>query len=312
MVGAQSSQIRFEKNQSQWILSSPLNNVTAASKASQVSFALGTQNWTITGDSERCSPEGDPYTREMKLTGCRPDIEFTCSTGQCINIEDRCNQVQDCLGWDESDELNCKNIYVKNGYTKEIPPISTSGQGATKKTIPVQVEVSMILQKVVATEEEEHSISFKFQISMEWKENRVNYQNLKKDWTINTVREDDVKTLWLPLVLYANTDQQETTRLGEKWEWSTIIHILRKGDHSRNSFTEVEEAHVFKGEENSLRMEQIYTKAFQCVFKLTKYPFDTQVSITHVATNCILFAAELSWTLSHLYLICRSVTSIWA
>ena len=138
----------------------------------------------------------------------------------------------------------------------------------------------MTLKKVVAIEEEEHSISFKFQISMEWKENRVTYRNLKKDWTINTVHEQDVQSLWLPLVIYTNTDQQETTRLGEKWEWSTILHVLREGGYSTNPFTELEEARVFKGEENSLRMEQIYTKAFQCVFKLTKYPFDTQVCLS--------------------------------
>ena len=78
-----------------------------------------------------------------------------------------------------------------------------------------------------------------------------------------------------------------------------------------NSITELDEAFNFKGEENSLRMEQIYTKAFQCVFMLTKYPFDTQVSIIHLAPNSIMFAAKLIWTLSHLYLIYRSVTSIW-
>ena len=281
MVGAESSQLRFEKNFSRWVLRSPFRNVTATSMASQVSYALGTQNWTVTGDSPACSSDGKPYTREMKLTGCST-TEFTCSTGQCISMEQRCNQVQDCLGSDKSDEWNCNNIHIEDGYTREIPPISTTGSGENKKTIPVQVEVSMILQKVVTIEEEEHSISFKFQISMEWKENRVTYRNLKEDWTINTVREEDVKTLWLPLVIYTNTDQQETTRLGEKWEWSTIMHVLKQGDHSRNSFSELDEAYVFKGEENSLRMEQIYTRPFQCVFKLSKYPFDTQVSITYL------------------------------
>ena len=103
---------------------------------------------------------------------------------------------------------------------------------------------------------------------------------MKKDWTINTVKEEDVKTLWLPLVIYTNTDQQETTRLGEQWEWSTIMHVLREGGYTRNSLDEVDEAYVFKGEENSLRMVQIYTRAFQCVFMLSEYPFDTQVSAT--------------------------------
>ena len=85
--------------------------------------------------------------------------------------------------------------------------------------------------------------------------------------------------LWLPLVIYWNTDQDETTRLGENWEWKTDILVEREGKPKRNQMTDIDEAEIFQGSENSLRMEQTYTHAFQCVFKLSKYPFDTQVSI---------------------------------
>ena len=88
-----------------------------------------------------------------------------------------------------------------------------------------------------------------------------------------------MKSLWLPFLIYTNTDQKETTRLGEKWEWSTEVHILRQGNYSANRLTELDEAHVFQGGENSLKMDQIYSKSFQCIFQLTKYPFDTQVRV---------------------------------
>ena len=39
----------------------------------------------------------------------------------------------------------------------------------------------------------------------------------------------------------------------------------------------IDEAELFKGAENSLIMDQTYTHDFQCVFKLDKYPFDSQV-----------------------------------
>ena len=42
---------------------------------------------------------------------------------------------------------------------------------------------------------------------------------------------------------------------------------------------DIDEAEIFKGAENTLEMEQTYTHAFQCVFKLAKYPFDTQVHV---------------------------------
>ena len=143
------------------------------------------------------------------------------------------------------------------------------------KLLPVQV--SLTLQKVVDIEEVDYSISFKFKIALGWYENRVTYHNLKNGSRNNLLSQEEVNMLWLPLVVYWNTDQEETTRLGENWEWTTDIFVQREGKAKRNSFSHLDEAYIFQGLENSLRMEQTYTHAFQCVFELSKYPFDAQV-----------------------------------
>ena len=135
----------------------------------------------------------------------------------------------------------------------------------------------MTLQKVIAIEEDDHSISFKFKISLMWRENRVTYENLKTDSTNNLLRQDEIRMLWLPLVIYWNTDQEETTRLGEPSEWKTRVRVQREGNFTRNSMDRIDEAEIFKGAENSLLLEQTYTHDFQCVFNLDEYPFDTQV-----------------------------------
>ena len=85
------------------------------------------------------------------------------------------------------------------------------------------VRVSLTLQKVVAIQEVDYSISFKFGIILKWLENRVTYQNLKKDTTNNLLRQEEVRMIWLPLVIYWNTDQDDTTRLGVEWEWKTDV-----------------------------------------------------------------------------------------
>ena len=84
--------------------------------------------------------------------------------------------------------------------------------------------------------------------------------------------------LWLPLVIYTNTDQQETTRLGVDWEWTTDVWVKREGNFIRSDLDVLDEIEVFKGEENSLVMTQSYTHEFQCVYELERYPFDTQAS----------------------------------
>ena len=60
-----------------------LQNTTAITESSLESYVLGTHQWTIEEDNTQCSKKGEPYTRILKLTGCR-EGEFTCADGQCI------------------------------------------------------------------------------------------------------------------------------------------------------------------------------------------------------------------------------------
>ena len=87
-----------------------------------------------------------------------------------INMDERCNQIPNCK--DESDEMGCKVLVLKEGYNKKVPPVGMAGKEV--KTIrKVSVTTSLILHKVVAIHEEDHSIEFQFQITLEWRENRV-------------------------------------------------------------------------------------------------------------------------------------------
>ena len=116
----------------------------------------------------------------------------------------------------------------------------------------------MTLQKVIDIGENDHSISLKFKISLRWCENRVTYQNLKIDPTRNLLRQSEVKKLWLPLVIYWNTDQEETTRLGKDWEWATEILVQREGTITRNPLTELDEAEIFQGASVSRSLEYVF------------------------------------------------------
>ena len=96
---------------------------------------------------------------------------------------------------------------------------------------------------------------------------------------------EDINRLWLPLVVYTNTDQQETTRLGWVTEWSTNVLVKREGEFERSEPEVLDEIEIFRGDENSLSMVQSYTHKFQCVYQLEKYPFDTQVKILKYRTD---------------------------
>ena len=215
---------------------------------------------------------------EMKLSTCNTS-QFTCDDGYCVSMEQRCNQVPDCMN-DKSDEVGCKMLYLEDNYNQRIPPFSTKRYGLSVKVMPVNVRISLTLLKVVAIEEEDHTIDMQFRINLEWKENRATFHNLKNNTYLNALSSEDINKLWLPLVIYTNTDQQETTRLGVEWEWTTSVWVKREEENPISSHdvpSQLDEIELFQGRENSLVMVQSYTHEFQCVYQLEDYPFDTQV-----------------------------------
>ena len=128
-------------------------------------------------------------------------------------MEKRCNQKVDCI--DDSDERNCRVLVLNDGYNKRLPPKNIGDS--------VDVNVTIDVLRLVDIDENDYSIKIQFEIKLIWKENRATYQNLKIKDSLNALEENYFEQMWLPKVIYENTDQKETTRLGSNWEWETTV-----------------------------------------------------------------------------------------
>ena len=82
-VGGMSSKIHF--HQEKWRIEDTVHNATAETTASLEDYALGKQEWLITGDDINCQKKGENYSTFLKLTGCSVG-EFTCDDGECVWI----------------------------------------------------------------------------------------------------------------------------------------------------------------------------------------------------------------------------------
>ena len=236
-----STTIEFDKTIGLWKLTVAESNVTGLSKIPHQFFTLGRHNWTIKKD-QGCNEDlkRDSYTVELKMSGCQ-EGEFTCNDGQCVSMEQRCDQLPHCR--DTSDEIGCDILNLKNSYNRNIPPI----RSINGSKVAVDVNTSIDIFKLVDINEEDYSIEIQLQISMVWKENRVTYQNLKANDSLNALTQEDIQRLWLPKVIYENTDQKDTTRLGSNWEWETNVEVKRQGNFTMSGFDVVDEAYIYQG-----------------------------------------------------------------
>ena len=82
-------------------------------------------------------------------------------------------------------------------------------------------------------DENENTIDLQFEIILDWKDYRISYSNLKNESFLNALTLENIESIWLPLVVYENTNQKETTRLGWTAEWSTSVTVSREGSFTR-------------------------------------------------------------------------------
>ena len=98
-------------------------------------------------------------------------------TRVCVQHE-RCEIIQ-CQ--DESDEDNSSLLVFEESYNKLVPPISFNQ--ANNSIIPIKINVSTRLRKVLEISELTHTIDLKLSVSRKWYDNRIFFHNLKNDFS---------------------------------------------------------------------------------------------------------------------------------
>ena len=53
--------------------------------------------------------------------------------------------------------------------------------------------------------------------------------------------------------------------------------VNRTGNATESAMTDLQNNHIYSGDENDLILQRIFTEKFICEFQLQYYPFDTQV-----------------------------------
>ena len=155
---------------------------------------LGVNLFDFSGvDDDPCTSSLTNKLVKIKVTACGSG-QFTCDDGQCVPIDERCNQISNCRflyifnHWnffkrrypifiyrDESDEDGCKMLVMKENYNKKISPFDFDYESSM--VIPVNVNISMAVMDILSISETDLVYVLKFRFLMVWYDNRLGWKN---------------------------------------------------------------------------------------------------------------------------------------
>ena len=186
--------------------------------------------------------------------------EFTCDSGTCIMLIQRCDGVYDCA--DESDELDCHIVELnEERYQKQLPPEVSGSQ------VVVNVSIYVLNIEKIELPSTFHA---KVEVTLSWKDYRLTYHDLHEDNIIDT---ETKQKLWIPPLLFSNSNENRKIRDDEK----TTLSITKSANPQLVDLTKLHETYVYKGSENPLNYHREHFMIFNCPYNLLYYPFDNQV-----------------------------------
>ena len=208
---------------------------------------LGKQEFTFESD-EKCTDEKD-FTSKILMTTC-PEEDFTCGDGLCVSMAKRCDKIIDCIN-DSADEEDCNMVQFDQTYKKEFAPVKVDDNGNIVKTV---VNVDVDLLTILKVSEVESLFSCQLRLFLTWKDQRLEYNNLKMESNQNALSSEEKDAIWIPRVIFENTELRNGIINDEK----SSITIESVGDFQVAKDDTLDNTMIFKGSENPVTLARAY------------------------------------------------------
>ena len=126
-MGIHTSTIFYNYKEKQWNWVDRTDNMTLATSTTlEERLLLGLNRFDMSQvTDDKCTDGREDKIMRIKLTTCVAGM-FTCDDGECIDIEERCDQTPNCN--DKSDENICNMLVREDNYNKKVAPFKFDKQ----------------------------------------------------------------------------------------------------------------------------------------------------------------------------------------
>ena len=127
-------------------------------------------------------------------------------------------------------------------------------------------------------------LKLKFRLSLNWRDARVTFYNIKKDDVLNSLSLKEQLMLWTPTIVFWNTEQQLKT-INDMDSFASIRRISKGSIIDRTVNEDIE---VYSGEGNEITFSRVYSIKFYCNYQMAWYPFDIQTCTIKMVFDGVL------------------------
>ena len=136
-------------------------------------------------------------------------------------------------------------------YKKEFAPVKVDDNGNIVKTV---VNVDVDLLTILKVSEVESLFSCQLRLFLTWKDQRLEYNNLKMESNQNALSSEEKDAIWIPRVIFENTELRNGIINDEK----SSITIESVGDFQVAKDDTLDNTMIFKGSENPVTLARAY------------------------------------------------------
>ena len=115
-------------------------------------------------------------------------------------------------------------------------------------------------------------LKLKFRLSLNWRDARVSFYNIKSEEVLNSLSLKEQLMLWTPTIVFWNTEK----KLKSINDVNSFASIRRNANGTIINRTVDEDIEVYNGEEDEITFSRVYSIKFDCEYQMAWYPFDIQ------------------------------------